>query len=238
MKFTIFIVLTLASLNGLYAQNLKIQQGLLVKANSNIRLGNVWVLNKRNLTKVKSNTTGVFNIMALAGDTLLFSSDNYQTSSIIVTDFTDKIIYMEPVIQLQEVFVKENSIKNDIKEVQRRYKEKSVFYTGTPHYYYLVLKPMTFIYENFKSEVRDARRFNRYAGRELASYKVTERFNDAAIKKTIPIKDSALEDFELTYMPTLKQINAWSDYDLIDYIKSSYITFKKKNQEKSLRSCL
>jgi hypothetical protein len=227
-KIILFYIFSLAALNGTYAQNTKLQQGLLYKIGTNIRLGSIQVLNKRSLAKARSSILGVFNILAIPGDTLRFSNDNFQSSNFVVTDFADQIIFLEPVIQLNEVVVKEHSLKNDIKEVQRGYREKSVFYTGTPHYYYLVLKPMTFIYENFKSEVIDARRFNRYAKRELAYYKVTERFNDAAIKKIVPIKDAELEDFELDYFPSLVQINSWNDYDLINYIKGSFLDFKKR----------
>jgi hypothetical protein len=209
------------------AQTVKVQQGLLLKRGTNIRLGSVQVLNRRSHVKARSNTVGVFNIPATTGDTLIFESDNFQSANFVVTDLADKIVYLQPVIQLNEVVIKEYSLKSDIKEVQRGYREKSVFYTGTPHYYYLVLKPMTFIYENFKSEVIDARRFNRFARRELALFKVSERFNDVAIKKVIPIKDSELEDFELAYFPTIVQINAWNDYELINYIKESYATFTK-----------
>jgi hypothetical protein len=232
-KIILFCIFSFAALNGANAQNAKSQQGLLYKTGTNIRLGSIQVLNKRSLAKERSSILGVFNILALPGDTLRFSSDNFQSSYFVVTDFVDQIIFLEPVIQLNEVVVKEHSLKNDIREVQRGYREKSVFYTGTPHYYYLVLKPMTFIYENFKSEVIDARRFNRYARRELAYYKVTERFNDAAIKKIVPINDAELEDFELDYFPSLVQINSWNDYDLINYIKSSFADFKndlKKNK--------
>lgn len=226
-QIILFLMFLLAVLKGTYAQNAKLQQGLLYKTGTNIRLGAIQVLNKRSFAKARSSVLGVFNILAFPGDTLRFSSNNFQASDFVVTDFADKIIFLEPIIQLNEVVVKEHSLRNDIKEVQRGYREKSVFYTGTPHYYYLVLKPMTFIYENFKSEVIDARRFNRYAKRELAYYKVAERFNDAAIKKVVPIKDEELEDFELDYFPTLAQINAWNDYDLINYIKNSYVVFKK-----------
>jgi hypothetical protein len=176
---------------------------------------------------------GVFNIPAATGDTLTFTSDNFQVADFVVTDGADKIVYLTPVIQLDEVVIKEYSLKSDIREVQRGYREKSVFYTGTPHYYYLFLKPMTFIYENFKSEEIDARRFNRYARRELASYKVSERFNDAAIKKVVPLRDTALEDFELAYFPTLVQINSWNDYELINYIRKCYADFKKNGLKKN-----
>jgi hypothetical protein len=95
---------------------------------------------------------------------------------------------------------------------------------------------MTFIYENFKSEVKDARRFNRYAHKELAASKVSARFNDESIKRVIPITDNELESFELEYMPTLKQIDEMNDYDLIIYIKDSYENFKKNKAPSPLNS--
>jgi hypothetical protein len=228
-RILLFCIVTLFVFNKAGAQTAKLQQGLLLKSNTNIRLGSVTVLNKRTLGNARSSMFGVFGILAQPGDTLEFKSDNYQVTNFVVTDLEDKVIFMAPVIQLAEVVIKENSIKSEIKEAQDGYRRKSVFYTGTPHYYYLFLKPMTFIYENFKSEVRDARRFNKYAKRELASYKVAERFNDSTIKKVVPLKDTELEDFKSDYMPTLNQINAWNDYDLINYIKNAYIDFEKSD---------
>lgn len=209
------------------AQSIKTQQGILLKSGTSIKLAGIQVLNKNSMLRTQSNSIGIFSIQASSGDTLTFSSDNFKIGEFIVTDFTDKLVYLQPIIHLAEVQVKESSLKADILETKKGYREKSVFYTGTPHYYYLVLKPMTFIYENFKSEVIDARKFNRYATRELASYKITLRFNDASIKKVVPITDAELENFEITYMPTEKQIDSWNDYQLINYIKYCYADFKK-----------
>jgi len=199
-----------------------------LKAGTAIRLGNIKIVNKRSRLTTISNTIGVFNIAALAGDTLHFESDSYLSADWVVTDLTDKIIYLQPVIQLAEVVIKENSLITEIMEAQKGYRRKSVFYTGTPHYYYLVLKPMTFIYENFKSEVKNARRFNKMANLELASSEVAMRFNNAAIKQVVPIKDEEVDDFRTDYAPTPRQLQAMNDYDLINYIRDSYANFKDK----------
>ena len=163
--------LLLLSVNRILAQINNTQQGLILKCTTDIRLGNVQVMNKHSLAKTKSNVVGVFNIAASSGDTLTFNSEGYQEANFIVSDKADQVIYLNPAIQLPEVYIQENSISQDILETKMGYRRKSVFYTGTPHYYYLLLKPMTFIYENFKSEVIEARRFNRYANKELISYR-------------------------------------------------------------------
>jgi len=211
---------------GAAAQNAPMQQGMVLKTGTNIRLGNVAIINKKSSARSLSSTLGVFSISAQTGDTLVFASDNFQSSDFVVADLADKIIYMAPIMQLSEVTVKDYSLISDIREVQRGYREKSVFYTGTPHYYYLFLKPMTFIYENFKSEVIEARRFNHFARRELEASEVAARFNNATIRAVLPIRDAEIERFKSAYFPTVAQVRRWNDYDLINYIKASFADFK------------
>jgi len=167
---------------------------------------------------------------ASIGDTLKISCDGYNNIELTVKDFADKIYFLKPVTALPGVVIKETSVQADLDEAKRGYRRKSVFYTGTPHYYYLFLKPMTFIYENFKSEVKNARKFIRYAKNETAYYEISARFNAESIKGVIPIKDDELEDFENNYWPTVDQIRKWNDYDLINYIIFSYRDFIKKKK--------
>jgi len=214
-------------------QTAKLQQGFIFKQSTSLRLGNICIINKRTGNMAKSNMYGEFSIMATQGDSLEFSSTNYDTHHLIINDFHDKIVYMNPIIQLQEVVVQENSFKKDLLDAQKGYRKKSVFYTGTPHYYYLFCKPMTFIYENFKSEVIEARRFKKFTKNSLISYEVAKRWNDTSIKANVPIKDNELDKFETDYWPTLTQIRTWSDYDLINYIKSSYQEFEQKKHSVS-----
>jgi len=230
----LLFVIYLMPLSGIKGQAVKVQQGLILKSGGAARLADVQVLNKRSHITVRSNTEGVFSIVALPADTLQFSSANYLTGELVVTDFADKLIYLQPVIELAEVVIRENSLIKELRETQMGYRKKSVFYTGTPHYYYLFLKPMTFIYENFKSEVKQARRFNRFAKRELTAYEITRRFNDSLIKSVVPVKANEIDDFRVDYAPTLQQLNAMSDYDLIIYIRNSYEDYKKKSTDKKI----
>ena len=235
LKPFIFIyIICVAAFDRAMAQQNKIQ-GLVLSSAGNARLGDVEVLNKHSGVTVRSNTIGVFNIDATPGDTLQFASPNYLSAKLVVADLLDKIVYLQPVIELAEVVVREKSLLNEIRETQKGYRKKSVFYTGTPHYYYLFLKPMTFIYENFKSEVRDARRFNRFAKRELTAYEINKRFNDSFIKQVVPIKANEIDDFRTDYNPTMLQLNSMNDYDLINYIRSSYQDYKEKKIGKAVK---
>ncbi|WP_183566762.1 hypothetical protein [Mucilaginibacter sp. SP1R1] len=228
LKTAILFIVYLMPLGFVKGQVVKVQQGLVFKSGTAVRLGSVRVVNKQSKIAVTSNTVGVFTIAAIKGDTLQFVNDSYLSTDIVVTDLADTVVYLQPVIQLAEVVIKEKSLIQEIREAQKGYRKKSVFYTGTPHYYYLVLKPMTFIYENFKSEVKDARRFNRFAKRELTANEINKRFNNSLIKQVVPIKTNEIDDFRIDYAPTLKQLNRMSDYDLVNYIKNSYQDYKRK----------
>lgn len=226
-KLILLLVIFLFFAKVSNGQLVKMQQGIIYKQNSGIRLGSVKVTNKQSHAITQSNLYGLYSIMAAVGDSLELTGAGFQTGSVVITDFLTKVSYLIPSAELLEVMIKGNSLLADLQEVKTGYRNKSVFYTGTPHYYYLFVKPMTFIYENFKSEVIEARKFKRYAQKEVESSEVADRFNDDFIKSYIFIKDADLFTFKLKYWPSLKQINAWSDYDLVGYLRTSYEEFKK-----------
>ncbi len=210
-----------------WAQSAHVLQGIVFKAGTNLRLSGVHIVDKRTSATTRSNLYGGFSISASVNDTIKVTCDGYTSTQFIVTDLTDKIIFLPPVYSLPEVVIKENTVLADMNSAKRGYRKKSVFYTGTPHYYYLVLKPMTFIYENFKSEVINARKFTRFAKNEMAYYEVAARFTDEMIKRNVPINENKLEDFKNCYWPTAEQVRGWNDYDLANYIIKSYQDFGK-----------
>lgn len=217
----LFILLT-----GLFfkagAQNTTLTNGIVYEIKSERRLANIRVLNKKTQALARTNDIGVFQIAASPGDTLEFSSSLYQTKDIAVNNTPTSIVYLTKLIMLDEVIVKENSLEQDLKETQRIYRSKGVFYNGQPHYYYLFLKPMTFIYENFKSEVIQARRFKKTARRELEGQEISKRFNEHIVQSVIPLDDEQAEDFVVKYWPKVEQMRKWNDYDIIQYIKQCY----------------
>ncbi len=216
------------SIKPLAAQNIRHQKGFLVNKATGFKVAQVSIVNKQTGAHSISDMHGVFSILSKPGDTIQFTSTDYQPTYFVVTDISDRIIYMYPVLKekLPEVKIEAMTLKGSIKEAQTGYRKQGVFYTGKPHYYYLFLKPMTFIYENFKSEVINARKFNAYAKTELAANEVLSRWNEENIKRIVSIPDTSLESFRLRFMPTLLQIRSMNDYDLVEYIKKSYDEFK------------
>lgn len=205
------------------AQSTGVQQGCILEKDKNVRLSNILVSDKNNHHVAHSDIHGLFSIRAAVGDSIQFSGDGFATTNITVGDFTDAFVYLIPAVLLNEVTIKDHAEAQNLKETLAEYRALGVLYLRNPRYYYLVCKPMSFIYENFKTEMIQARRFKRYSARELNSFRVSERYNQMAIRSVIPtISDTDLPDFLVRYMPTITQVNSWNDYELIRYIQDSY----------------
>ena len=75
----------LIAANNVFAQNSQIQKGIVIKAVSDVRIGDVAILNKRTLSSTRSNLYGNYSIGAKSGETLQFKSKHYQTLELVLT---------------------------------------------------------------------------------------------------------------------------------------------------------
>jgi hypothetical protein len=228
--FYISLLLTVAFVLKGSAQS--IVRGTVFQAGSILKIGHVKVFNKKTMNTIYSNNLADFMIPASLGDTLVFSTDGYLSHSYIVSKLNnDILIQLQPVNVLPEVEIKGKLRTHSMSEIANEYsKEKGIFYKGRPPLALLSPfggSPVTFFYELFSKDAKRVRRLNKLAERERSYEIVERRFNNAFIKKAIPIKDDELEDFKLAYWPKIEQLNGWSDYDLFNYVKASYASFKK-----------
>ena len=226
-KLTLILLPCLLDCIHLNGQSNSVYNGVIFEQGTRTRLDSVTITNRNLKASVLSDSWGVFSILAATGDTLDLLRKNYEIKTIIASDSMAKVVFLKPFMGLKEVIIVGNSVKRELLETQRIFKSKGVFYTGTPHYYYLFLKPMTFIYENFKSEVKSARKFRKFAKAELDYHDTSIRFSEAIIRKHTAIGDKDIADFKLKYWPEAEDIKSWSDYELISYIKKCYADFIK-----------
>lgn len=233
-SMVLWIALCLGSL-ALYAQTDKVQQGVLFKKGTTIRIAHADIYDVRSKYRVSSNDFGIFRILVRKGDTLEISGAGYKMQKFMVDDFRDTILYLQPTNELEEVRIKENSIKKELEELQRSYRSKGIYYNGRPPWYLLLPfggHPLTFFHELLSKDGRHARRFGNYAQMELAFHEVESRFNDYSIKRAVPsIKEDELAEFKKAYRPGIEQIRKWNDYDLIIYIKTSYEKFRQSKSK-------
>lgn len=232
----IIIVLLVSAFENCQAQLVKNVQGVVFETGTSNRIRNVTVFNNATKTTTFTDSLGQFVIAASPNDTIFVSKVNYQEKSLIPE--TSKVIHvsLSRINELAEVKIKGQSIKAAMKDLEDSYKDKGIFFKGKPPIYLLSPfggSPVTFFYELFSKDSKRARRLQKFAKEEIEYTEVSMRFNDDIIKSALPgISDMELEVFKTAYMPKAEQIAAWSDYDLLAYIKRSFNHFKKNQVKK------
>jgi len=216
-----------------YAQTDYAIEGLVCIKVSGQRLSGISVLNKTNKARSVTNDIGIFRISASKTDTIEFKGEGFDAKDTVMAKAGVLMVYLNKITAptvLDEVTINSTSLKQDILQTKKIYRSKGVFYTGTPHYYYLFLKPMTFIYENFKGEVIAARKFKKIAANDLEGQEIRLHFNRDVVKSAVPdIPDEQIDGFLVDYWPTIQQVRVWNYYDMIKYIQRSYMDYGHQN---------
>ncbi len=210
------------------AQTRLVQEGAVLSRAGGTRLAGVEVQNMRTRAMVASNGLGLFSISSLSGDTIELRALGYVQQRVVVTDFKDMVIRLQPNTQLEQVTVTERSLYKELEEVKQGYRKNGVFYGGKPPLLSYIFQPITALTETFGRKGRHARKFGNYAERELAYQEVGSRFSVYLIKNTVAISNEDLPVFRAEYMPTPEQISRWGEYDLMAYIVNSYKDFLSK----------
>ena len=232
-KQALITILFLLLLTSSKAQSQLLLKGVVVQEGTKSRVTKAVIYNQKTRYTAYADKLGMFQIPSVIGDTLEISCEGHLTKYFNVTNFDDVIITLQLSNNLSEVIIKGTNKKYSMAEVSDRYsKEKGVFYGGKPP---LILlnpfggKPITFFHELLGKDAKHVRRLNKLSAREAVDNEIETRFNNTTIKRILPIDDKDLEKFKSDYWPNLNQIRKWSDYELFDYIKKSYIEYKEKN---------
>jgi hypothetical protein len=232
----IIMVLLILAYENCQAQLTRSVQGVVLEIGEGTGIKDATVFNKATKAATYTDSLGQFIIAASANDTIIISKVNYQERSLISGTFKDIQVYLSRITELAEVKIKGQSIKAAMKDLEDSYKDKGIFFKGKPPIYLLSPfggSPVTFFYELFSKDSKRARRLQKFAKEEIEYSEVSMRFNDNIIKSVLPgISDIDLEKFRTAYMPKAEQIVAWSDYDLLAYIKRSFDQFKRNQVER------
>lgn len=228
---TLPVLVLLLACSNTFAQSSKILEGVLFRKGTATRISNASILNKRARYSVLSNNLGTFTLVAMPGDTLQISHPEYLSQELIVSNQTTLVIHLQPVILLKEAIVKGESPQQRLAEAEASFRKKGIYYKGKPPLKLLLPfggSPATFFYELLSKDGRRARRFGEFAQSEADYYEVAARFNDYNIRRITSISDEELPDFKSAYWPSAEQMRNWNEFDLLHYIKTSYIKFKAR----------
>ncbi|WP_316816632.1 hypothetical protein [Pedobacter nyackensis] len=226
MKFSplnilLFCAFFLSATPAVFAQDFVLGGVVFEKGTSN-RIAGAEIANKRSGFKVASNDFGLFQIKAIAGDTLLVTKRDFSDAEVVVTGSKDMIVYLERGRMLRQVDISGQSKKQELQELKRDYKNKGSFYQGKPPFLAFLFKPLTAVYELIGRTPKNARRFGRYYETELQQSQIDGFFNEFLIQNNTDLKGQDLEKFMLDYRPEYEKAKNWTQYDAIKHIRDSY----------------
>ena len=240
MKAVLIIFLFVLTITGFANNSLQAQQpsvqGLIMERSGASRIAEVLVLNNRTGVSTRSNEFGLFRIPASVGDTLCISKTGYSELIVPLLELSDKVLMLQPVIQLSEVKVLGQSKKQELDEIRDQYRKKGSYYAGKPPILAYFFRPLTALYELIGKTPAQARRFNAYYTRELQESEIDRRFNAFAITGITGLEENDLKNFMILYRPGYQDIAEWDEYALINYIKKSLQTFNRTGRPKAIRS--
>jgi hypothetical protein len=240
MCFTKKLLITafmLYCLHGLaFAQQVLNIRGIIFKKSSSERISQALVTDLKSQTLMMSDELGGFSIKALAGDTLLITRNNYTPQKIIVSGNSDLIVYMQPVVELNQVTIREKSQKQELKDVMKEYNSEGIYNDGKSlPFWQFVNSPLTGLYNLFGKTPAQARHFAEFAKGEQEANIVDKRYTKDLVKSITGLQDDELDKFMVTYRPSYEDMKEWNDYQLIQYIKKEFAYYQKNKNRPEVK---
>lgn len=220
----------LCLLHGLsHAQQTLTIKGIIFKKSTPDRISQVVVADLKNQTLMMSDELGGFSIKATIGDTLQITKTGYTPQKIAILSNNDLIIYLQPVIELNQVTIKSQSKQQELNEVMKEYRSQGIYNDGKSlPFWQFVNSPITAFYNLFGKAPAQARRFAEYAKNEQEASVVDKRYTKELVKSVTKMSsDDEADKFMVAYRPSYENIKEWNDYQLIQYIKKSYNYYLK-----------
>ncbi|WP_285010020.1 hypothetical protein [Pedobacter faecalis] len=204
------------------AQEAFVLKGVIKDQESQGRVSGAQIVNQRTRATVSSDALGLFQIKAVAGDTLLVIKSGFTDFTAAVnSDKTDMIINLSRNQMLKEVTIVGQSRKSELEDVKRDHKRNGSFYEGKPPALSFLFTPLTAIYELLGKTPKNARRFGRYYTNEMEETHVDGLFNESIIQSNTTLRGKDLEQYMFFYRPSYERAKSWTMYDAIKYIKDS-----------------
>jgi hypothetical protein len=213
-----------------YAQQALNIRGIIFKTNSQDRVAQVLITNMKSQVPMISDELGGFSIKASIGDTLLFSKIDYMPQKVAVANNNDQIIYMQPVVKLNGVTIKDKTNSLELNEVINHYRNKGLYFDGRPPIWIfnpISGSPLTGFHELLGKDAANDRRFIRFSKSESEAVEVDKRYNRELVKHITKLPDEEIEKFTEAFRPSYSDIKRWNDYQLIQYIQDSFNYYNK-----------
>ncbi|WP_395626433.1 hypothetical protein [Daejeonella sp.] len=233
--FVILVQLVFGFDKSLHAQESSVR-GLIMDKSGMSKIPSVSILNRNTQQFTESDAYGLFKINGSKGDTLTFYKAGYTDLILVLANFSDLVLRMQPIIKLAEVKVLGETKKQELDQIKSQYRKNGSYYAGKPPFLAFLFQPLTAIYELVGKTPAQARRFNVYYTKELQQSEVDRRFSTNVLRNITGLDSLDLKNFMVMYRPDYSSLSTWDEYALINYIKRSLQTFNQSGRPKGLRS--
>ena len=234
----IYCTLTLWLLHGLsYAQQTLTIKGIIFKKSTPDRISQAVVTDLKTQALMMSDELGGFSIIASIGDTIAVTKTGYTPQKIIIVNNNDLVVYLQPVIELNQVTIKGQSKQQELNEVMKEYRSQGIYNDGKSlPFWQFVNSPITAFYNLFGKTPAQARRFAEYAKNEQEASAVDKKYTKELVKSVTKISsDDEVDKFMVAFRPSYENMKEWNDYQLIQYIKKSYNYYLKTKDRPEAR---
>lgn len=201
--------------------------GFVCTRGTSVRLAQVMVTNKSKHVVVFTDEYGVFKIKAAIGDSLEFNKTDYTVVTLPVIGLPDMVVFMQQVIHLSQVTIMGQTKKQELAEYMDGYRKKGVYNGGKVSALSAINSPINAVYSIFSKDARDAKRFAAFSKKEEEAAQDNRKYNKELVKKITGLSDEDVQKFMDTYRPLHEDLMKMTDYDVIQYIKTSLESFKK-----------
>lgn len=233
-KIFYLLLLFYLTVGSLLAQEKPIQ-GIVFDKDSKQRLTRVYIFNTRSGEGFYNTTKGEFKTNAQEGDVLVAALQGYGVDTVSVRLENTIIFYLKRnIIQLQEVVVKdslgspEERLKAKIEEYNTAYSKGTVgnlLSVGGGNGRVGAGLGIDALYSLLSKQGRNARQLQKIIERDYRDAMIDYRFTKTLINKVTGLNGVKLVDFKQQYKPGYFFILEANDYELIQYIKKSYVSY-------------
>lgn len=224
------------SAGRLFSQDMPIQ-GIVFDKDNKQRLTRVYIYNTRTGEGFYNTTKGEFKTTARTGDVLVAALQGYGVDTVSIKSETTLLFYLRRnSIQLQEVVVRDSlkTPSEQLKQAQEEYSTiyskgavKDVFTTGGSNGGGGAGLSINALYNLLSKEGKNARMLQKIIERDYRDAMIEYRFTKSLVNRVTGLSGARLTDFKQQYKPGYYFILEANDYELIQYIRKSYLSYLK-----------
>jgi hypothetical protein len=233
LLYTFFLICLIGQA---YGQDRTVQ-GIVFDRESKQRLTRVYIYNTRTEKGFYNNSKGEFTAQLRTGDILVTAVQGYLVDTVRIPEASTILIYLRRnVVQLAEVIIRDTTKNPQQKHEETREEYESAYRKGNAKDILTLGRgnnlggaglSIDALYNLVSRSGRNARELQRVIERDYRESLIDYRFNRNFVSQVTTLKEAGLTDFMQQYRPSYNFIMEASDYELLAYIKASYVQYQR-----------